>query len=264
MFCPRCGAQVADGIAFCPSCGNPLSGVPGGQRKAAPGPPAPAPRRRSKAPLLAALAAVVAVVAVVGVVAAGVLTDWFGLAGPTWPAGTYLLEDGSDESISLTVEEDGHVSFTQTGPHGEGYYFTGEGTLTVRDGSALIEVDDITGNGTATVPEEMAFIVPMDAAAKQQIWGDWAVYFEYGNTDNASSLTWANVGFDSTITLRTYTRHEDADCEDILEAIHEGHWHDESDPSYDTRGIAMREGDASFNCYDGDGDYVLTASYEEP
>ena len=26
MFCTKCGAQMADGARFCPSCGNPVSG----------------------------------------------------------------------------------------------------------------------------------------------------------------------------------------------------------------------------------------------
>ena len=261
MFCPRCGAQIPDGATFCTKCGNQL---PDGQRQAGSVPPAPAPRRRPKAPLVAAL---VAVVVVAGVVVAGMLTNWFGLAGSKWPAGTYLLQDGTDQSIILTVEEDGRVSFTQTGY--SSYYYTGEGTIKVQDGSALIEVDDVTGSG-GTVPSEMAFVVPTDAAAKGEIEGDWAMLFVYEGEDaenygiTAGQLAWANVDGRGNITLRNYSSYTGDRCDDILETIHEGDWHDDADTSYSNSGSAVKVGDDTYDCYDEYGDYVLTASYEKP
>lgn len=259
MFCPKCGAQVADGAAFCPTCGNALSGD---RRQAGTAPSAPAPRRRSKAPLVAALAAVVVVA---GVVVAGVLTNWFGLAGPgapAGPAGTYLLEDGTGQSMELTVGEDGQVSLTQTG-NGT-YRISGEGTVTLQGDSALIEVDDPTGD---EAPAKMAFVIPTGAAERGEIEGDWAVLLLYEtNADGILSgqLIWANVGDDGTIALRTYTNYVGERYEEIMGDIHAGTWHDDEDVPYNSSGTATKVGDATYDCLDDNGNYVLTASFERP
>ncbi|MDA4123614.1 MAG: zinc-ribbon domain-containing protein [Thaumarchaeota archaeon] len=50
MFCPKCGAQNADGAAFCSSCGAALSAAP---QPAAAGPIQGSPRT-GKSPLIAA------------------------------------------------------------------------------------------------------------------------------------------------------------------------------------------------------------------
>lgn len=83
MFCTKCGSEIADGAAFCTSCGAPAGG---GQGASAPGsstppmngtPPAAASAKRGGAKVgIIAAAAVVAAVLVVGLA-----TDWFGLAG---------------------------------------------------------------------------------------------------------------------------------------------------------------------------------------
>lgn len=265
MFCPKCGAQVTDGAAFCPACGNALSGD---RRQAGPAPSAPAPRRRSKAPLVAALAVVVVVA---GVVVAGMLTNWFGLAAPkapAGPAGTYLLDFGGDQSISLTVGEDGQVSLTEeTGLTESGrstYEISGEGTVTVQGGSALIEVDDPTGD---EAPDKMAFVVPTGAAERGEIEGDWAVLLLYDtNVEGILSgqLVWANVDGDGTITLRAYTNYTGEYYEEILGDIHAGTWHDDGEVPYNSSGTATKVGDATYDCGDGNGNYVLTASYERP
>ena len=41
MYCSKCGANVADGIAFCSACGQPMVGFSVGQAAAAPPPPPP-------------------------------------------------------------------------------------------------------------------------------------------------------------------------------------------------------------------------------
>ena len=42
MFCPKCGAQLPDGVKFCNVCGNQLSGAPAVQQQYAPAAPKPA------------------------------------------------------------------------------------------------------------------------------------------------------------------------------------------------------------------------------
>lgn len=62
MYCLKCGAQIADGEAFCSACGAPVSAQP--QQPAAPYGASPArPRKNKNLPLL--IGAAVAVVAVV-------------------------------------------------------------------------------------------------------------------------------------------------------------------------------------------------------
>jgi uncharacterized membrane protein len=36
-FCAKCGVQISEGVAFCPSCGAPVSGAPGSAGGATPG-----------------------------------------------------------------------------------------------------------------------------------------------------------------------------------------------------------------------------------
>lgn len=116
MYCFNCGHQIPDDSVFCPECGarvdfalhqeekeghapsTPAAGPAPGPAAppAQPAPPAPAQpmpsgnpylsepapapkRRKSKAPIIIGI--VVALLLVAGVVTAGLLTNWFGLAG---------------------------------------------------------------------------------------------------------------------------------------------------------------------------------------
>lgn len=129
MFCTNCGAQIPDGAAFCTNCGSSVraSGqgrgaaesatrdpdatvvaprpqpVPAAQTRVAAPVPA-APRRHAEPPAAPAgaggrmtvLAVVLAIVAVCAAVAcAGVMTGWFGLAGP---AGEQVAADEGEPS----------------------------------------------------------------------------------------------------------------------------------------------------------------------
>jgi len=40
-FCPKCGSQIADGVAFCGSCGAPMAPAPGSPASGVPGSSAP-------------------------------------------------------------------------------------------------------------------------------------------------------------------------------------------------------------------------------
>ena len=95
MFCPKCGATLPDNAQFCGSCGSKVDArgaegaqtaaqqpMPAAQQSVAPAPPdatggaAVARRGIPKAAVAAGLALVV----VAAIVAAGLLTNWFGLA----------------------------------------------------------------------------------------------------------------------------------------------------------------------------------------
>lgn len=131
MFCTNCGAQIPDGVKFCTNCGTPVRSSGQGRRtveSATPDPdatvvaprpqpdpaaptrvaaPAPAvPRRHDEHPTASAgagggmtvLAVVLAILAVCAVVAcAGVMTGWFGLAGPA----------GEESDSAVALDEPG-------------------------------------------------------------------------------------------------------------------------------------------------------------
>ena len=86
MFCPKCGADLPDGAAFCGSCGSkmavqqqasPYAQQPAGLPAQQANPYMQPAKKRSKAPLIAA-AAVVVIAAVVGI---GFATGLFGGGG---------------------------------------------------------------------------------------------------------------------------------------------------------------------------------------
>ena len=105
MFCPKCGAQIADGGRFCPSCGATVA-----QETPAPSAPPvwdgnvePQPTRKYSAPLklqgrdplIAGIALVLVVILVIGIVASS-------LGGPLVKIGSALQK--TVEKGNMTVE----------------------------------------------------------------------------------------------------------------------------------------------------------------
>lgn len=132
MFCPSCGTRNPDGSRFCGSCGTDLSGRRAG---------APAPQAIAQAPVPGApafarpttaahrhigrggvIAGIAAAVAVALVVAAGLRTNWFGLARPHLMPGTYTFTSSpvdsslaSHTTMVLSVIEDGSATLAIDG-----------------------------------------------------------------------------------------------------------------------------------------------------
>ena len=133
MFCPSCGTRNPEGVRFCKTCGTDLSG----RRAGAPAPQAaiqaPVPDTPAFArPTTAAhrhigrggvIAGIAAAVAIALVVAAGLRTNWFGLAQPHLMPGTYTFTSSPvDSSLAshtttmvLSVAEGDSVTFTFEG-----------------------------------------------------------------------------------------------------------------------------------------------------
>ena len=132
MFCPSCGTRNPEGIRFCKTCGTDLSG----RRAGAPAPQAaiqaPVPDTPAFArPTTAAhrhigrggvIAGIAAAVAIALVVAAGLRTNWFGLAQPHLTPGTYTFTSSpvdsslaSHTTMVLSVIEDGSATLAIDG-----------------------------------------------------------------------------------------------------------------------------------------------------
>ena len=133
MFCPSCGTRNPEGVRFCKTCGTDLSG----RRAGAPAPQAaiqaPVPDTPAFArPTTAAhrhigrggvIAGIAAAVAIALVVAAGLRTNWFGLAQPHLTPGTYTFTSSLvDSSLAshttmmvLSVAKSDSATFTFEG-----------------------------------------------------------------------------------------------------------------------------------------------------
>lgn len=132
MFCPSCGTRNPEGVRFCKTCGTDLSG----RRAGAPAPQAaiqaPVPDTPAFArPTTAAhrhigrggvIAGIAAAVAIALVVAAGLRTNWFGLAQPHLMPGTYTFTSSpvdsslaSHTTMVLSVIEDGSATLAIDG-----------------------------------------------------------------------------------------------------------------------------------------------------
>ena len=132
MFCPSCGARNPEGVQFCKACGADLSGrragAPAPQAAVqAPTPGAPAFTRLATATRRhigrgGVIAGIAAAVAVALVVAAGLRTNWFGLAQPHLMPGTYTFTSSpvdsslaSHTTMVLSVIEDGSATLAIDG-----------------------------------------------------------------------------------------------------------------------------------------------------
>lgn len=132
MFCPSCGTRNPEGVRFCKTCRTDLSG----RRAGAPAPQAaiqaPVPDTPAFArPTTAAhrhigrggvIAGIAAAVAIALVVAAGLRTNWFGLAQPHLMPGTYTFTSSpvdsslaSHTTMVLSVIEDGSATLAIDG-----------------------------------------------------------------------------------------------------------------------------------------------------
>lgn len=79
MICPYCGSQLRDGSRFCTNCGGDVSAAPASVPQPVSSPetaqaPQPAPRRRGRAVLVAAIVASLVVIVVAGALIALHLT----------------------------------------------------------------------------------------------------------------------------------------------------------------------------------------------
>ena len=132
MFCPSCGARNPEGVQFCKACGADLSGrragAPAPQAAVqAPTPGAPAFTRLATATRRhigrgGVIAGIAAAVAIALVVAAGLRTNWFGLAQPHLMPGTYTFTSSpvdsslaSHTTMVLSVIEDGSATLAIDG-----------------------------------------------------------------------------------------------------------------------------------------------------
>ena len=125
MFCPNCGARVADGRGFCGACGRALRGAGAPQMTSATNaPPAvatsvaarPVARKRHSWRRRAPLVAAAAVAATVAIVITGLLTERFGLARPHLTPGVYILSGSSaSDTTVLSISEGDHVSLSVRG-----------------------------------------------------------------------------------------------------------------------------------------------------
>lgn len=141
MFCSKCGANLGEGVKFCPNCGAPVGPVSATPAPAdAPGAAAPAPTTvhpKRRAPFVIIAVAAVAVVAI----AAFAVTHLLG-GNPKEAAGA----NGMGNSITnIAVGEGQAVS-----AGGMDYYFDGNGLecAKVNDPGSVKQICSISSDGT--------------------------------------------------------------------------------------------------------------------
>lgn len=141
MFCSKCGANLGEGVKFCPSCGAPVGPVSATPAPAdAPGAAAPAPTAvhpKRRAPFVIIAVAAVAVVAI----AAFAVTHLLG-GSPKEAAGA----NGMGNSVTnIAVGEGQAVS-----AGGMDYYFDGNGLecAKVNDSGSVKQICSISSDGT--------------------------------------------------------------------------------------------------------------------
>lgn len=141
MFCSKCGANLGEGVKFCPNCGAPVGPVSATPAPAdAPGAAAPAPTTvhpRRRAPFVIIAVAAVAVVAI----AAFAVTHLLG-GNPKEAAGA----NGMGNSVTnIAVGEGQAVS-----AGGMDYYFDGNGLecAKVNDPGSVKQICSISSDGT--------------------------------------------------------------------------------------------------------------------
>lgn len=141
MFCSKCGANLGEGVKFCPNCGAPVGPVSATPAPAdAPGAAAPAPTTvhpKRRAPFVIIAVAAVAVVAI----AAFAVTHLLG-GNPKEAAGA----NGMGNSVTnIAVGEGQAVS-----AGGMDYYFDGNGLecAKVNDPGSVKQICSISSDGT--------------------------------------------------------------------------------------------------------------------
>lgn len=142
MFCSKCGANLGEGVKFCPSCGAPVGPVSATPAPAdAPGAAAPAPTTvhpKRRAPFVIIAVAAVAVIAI----AAFAVTHLLG-GNPKEAAGA----SGMGNSVTnIAVGEGQAVS-----AGGMDYYFDGNGLecAKVNDPGSVKQICSISSDGTS-------------------------------------------------------------------------------------------------------------------
>ena len=232
MFCPKCGAQNADGAKFCSGCGGPLPATGASSTSAASSPvasPVLAKPRRLKKPIVVGIVTIVIAV-IVTLVVKSVLPD-------SMPAKTihfgygYSTSDGSfDYSNGFCFSVDGDSFALALGDR----TVTGKVTSTYEtDDLAVWEVspEAATGDSEGSVSVDgvrVALYAPKGASVGNPV-GDWGItvidedsYRMFGRDNRRCQQYKLAVDQDGTYSFQYGTTAIDAD--DALDSF-------ESDPS---------------------------------
>ena len=232
MFCPKCGAQNADGAKFCSGCGGPLPATGASSTSAASSPvasPVLAKSRRLKKPIVVGIVAIVIAV-IVTLVVKSVLPD-------STPAKTihfgygYSTSDGSfDYTNGFCFSIDGDSFALALGDR----TVTGKVTSTYEtDDLAVWEVspEAATGDSEGSVSVDgvrVALYAPKGASVGNPV-GDWGItvidedsYRMFGRDNRRCQQYKLAVDQDGTYSFQYGTTAIDAD--DALDSF-------ESDPS---------------------------------
>ena len=276
MFCPSCGTRNPDGSRFCGSCGTDLSARSATAPKIpAPGAPAfarPAAAARGRsAGRGRVIAGIAAAVTVALVVAAGLRTNWFGLARPHLVPGTYTISGSAtirpfSRSITVSISQDDHVSLVD-GMHN----WVGEAQIN-RMGNArvswagrdhlYVQVPITTEDGQSK-GDSFNLVIPQ--GAPDSIVGTWAYWFtDKDGKPYARDLEWAKVEDDGTLRFgRVYSGAAVVVAESLLKA---GTFQGDTDAML---GTWTRQGDGSYqffvtdNYNNDNGSYTSTFQYHK-
>ena len=182
-YCPKCGAEVTEGVKFCGSCGAKFEGEPWTipePMPAAPIPPpppqpqyvqpppqpqgyAPMPPKKSNAKLLGAVIAIIVIVAVVCVVLFFVLGGSGGALVGTWEnevgGMTTRMKLNGDNSVEMSIEMGGQSTpFAKVGTWkeegGQLCLTTTSSEMGVSEGTQCYDYELSNGSNTLTLTYE--------------------------------------------------------------------------------------------------------------
>ena len=268
MFCPNCGARVADGRGFCGACGRALRGAGAPQMTSATNaPPAvatsvaarPVARKRHSWRRRAPLVAAAAVAATVAIVITGLLTERFGLARPHLTPGVYILSGSSaSDTTVLSISEGDHVSLSVRGSGKGGW--DARVSQAGRDHLHVQMQVHIPMAVEIGAPSDLSYNLVIPQGAPDSIVGTWAAWTTDENglplQGDIGALAWMKVEDDGTFRTGTIPSSDMAAVADSLKA---GTFQGDANAML---GNWTRQGDGSFVLTFPDGN-TLTFQYHK-
>lgn len=176
MFCPKCGAQLADGAKFCPKCGTKIG--PSAQPAPAPQPspePVPAPHKR-RDPVVAIAASLVVLVGV-GAFAWFMFFSPFQIDEQTFPdaslrAAVSATYDANHDGVLSRDEGKAVTDITLSGAvslKGLGRAFPNVSTISVTGGQlSELDISDLGNLISLSIPDEPVSSLDLSHNAKLQ------------------------------------------------------------------------------------------------